>query len=393
MQNASQNNQTYIKGCLCDDKGTWAVRARVPDPITGEIHNRTKSTGYKVAGNNRRKAEIKMREIISIWENEARTGTVRDCNPDFGSCVNNWLEEKELTLKPNTLKSYRVIANAHIIPKLGAIRICDLTRQDIVQYFECLKGKISPNSMKKHKVIINGVLESACADDIIPSNVSARVKLPTAPKFEGTALSESQIALLFGQLENQPEPIKSAVFLAVTYGLRRSEICGLRWDDIDFDNRTMYIRNTVTEYSGMIIESEQTKTKASRRNLCLIESTIPYLESLKQTQMDLKCYSGKVCAHLDGRKVKPEYITRVCIRFLRECGFEGVRLHDLRHTVATYLANHVPLKHVQSYLGHESIKTTSDIYTHTLTEDKFSTAQNLDSFFKNIPFCSEVCSE
>ena len=390
MQTASH---TYIKGCLCDDKGTWAVRARVPDPLTGRIHNRTKSTGYKVAGNNRRKAELKMREIVAAWEDEVNTGKQADYNPEFGLCIKYWLYSKELTLKANTLESYKVMANAHIIPKLGSIKICDLSRQDIQEYFESLKDVLSPGTMKKHRVIINGVLEDACADGIIRDNVSKRVRLPKASKFEGTALSQSQVSYMLDKLSEQPEPIKSAILLGVAYGLRRSEICGLRWDDIDFENKIMSIRNTVTEYSGQIFEVEQTKTKASRRELGLIESTIPYFEALKQQQLDSGIYSGKICAHLDGRQVKPEYITRASMRFIKSCGFENVRLHDLRHTTATLLTNRVPMKHVQSYLGHESMETTSNIYSHTLSDDMVETAKILDSVFKNVSLCSEDCSE
>ena len=125
----------------------------------------------------------------------------------------------------------------------------------------------------------------------------------------------------------------------------------------------------------------------------LIDSTIPYFKELAHEQQLYRVYGDKVCIHLDGKSVKPAYVTRATSRFLKSCGFEDIRLHDLRHTAATLLASRVPLKHIQSFLGHESIETTANIYTHTLTADKINTAECLNEFLKSADFCSEFCSE
>ena len=122
-------------------------------------------------------------------------------------------------------------------------------------------------------------------------------------------------------MEEQEEPVRAAVTLAVVYGLRRSEICGLRWDDVDFENNASHIRHTVTEFSGTVYENNDTKTKTSRRDLYLVPDIADYLNRLLQAQKQSGIYSGKVCVHLDGRMVKPEYCTRVTMRFLRNCGY------------------------------------------------------------------------
>ena len=200
---------------------------------------------------------------------------------------------------------------------------------------------------------------------------------------------------MLARLETQPEPIRAAVTLAVVYGLRRSESCGLRWEDVDIQNNIIHIRNTVTEYSGTVYEAETTKTKASRRDLYMIASTVDYLQTLKEEQTKSGIYNGKVCVHLNGHDVKPEYISRASIRFLKKCGFDGVRLHDLRHTAATILAKRVPIKQVQAYLGHEDIQTTLGIYTHVLSEDSIATSKAMGDFLNGAGFvaCSESCSE
>ncbi len=388
-------SQIHIKGYLVEDKGTWTVRARYTDSVSGKRKLFSRSTGLKVDGHNKRKAEAAMREIIAELEQLASAFHVSE-NPSFRDSILQWLERKRLNIRPNTLESYRVVANAHIIPMLGEIRVCDLTRQEIQKYFEKLRRDgVSVSTMKKHRVIIRGVLKDAVLDDIIPVNVADNISLPKGKKYDGKALSEMQVSEMLSNLETQPEPIRAAVTLAVVYGLRRSEICGLRWEDIDFANFVIHICNTVTEFSGVVYEAETTKTRASRRDLYLIQSTAEYLKELQETQKRSGNYNGKVCVHLDGHAVKPEYISRACKRFLISCSFDGIRLHDLRHTAATILARRVPIKQVQVYLGHEDIQTTLGIYTHVLSEDSVATSKAMGDFLNGAGFlrCSENCSE
>ena len=244
--------------------------------------------------------------------------------------------------------------------------------------------------MKKHRVIIRGTLKDAVLDDLIPLNVADNVSLPKGKKFEGKPLSEDEVAAALMVLDKQPEPVRAALTLALVFGLRREEICGLRWTDIDFTNNVLHIRNTVTEFAGTMYEVENTKTRASSRDLYMIPSTAQYLKELKAKQEKSGIVLDKVCVWPDGKTVKPTYITRASMRFLKNCGFEGVRLHDLRHTVATILAKRVPIKQVQEYMGHEDIQTTLSIYTHVLEADKIATSNAMASFLQS---CSDSCSE
>lgn len=389
----------YLKGYLVDDKGTWTVRARYTDPVSGRKKVLSKSTGFKVDGHNRRKAETAMREIVAGWEREA-SGFHAPENPLIKDCVLQWLEKRRLDIRPNTLESYRGIAEKHIIPKLGEIRIGELSRIELQQYFEELHDDgLSVSTLKKHRLILLGILHDAVLDDLIQVNVADYIRLPKNKRFEGKALSEHQVADVLAKLEDQPEPIRAAVTLAVVYGLRRSEICGLRWEDVDFDNSVIHICNTVTEYNGVTYEGETTKTKASRRDLYLIQSTAEYLKALQVTQRRSGIYNGKVCGLFNGHDVRPEYISRACKRFLIACGFDDIRIHDLRHTAATILAKRVPVKQVQAFLGHEDAQTTLNIYTHVQSEDRKKTSEAMEEFLydagviKSCGDCSENCSE
>ncbi len=385
----------HIKANLVKDRGYWTVRARFRDSPEGKITQHSKSTGYTVSGNNKRKAEAAMRDIVAEWEAFINAQPPKG-NPLFRDCVTQWLEHKQFTVRPNTLSSYKVTVEAHIIPKLGDIRICDLTRRDIQLYFEKLHREgISPQTMRKHRVVIHGTLEEAVLDGILSDNPAQRISLPKASPFEGRVLNDKEVSIMLHELERQPEPIRAAVTLALSLGLRRSEICGLRWMDVDFDTNTIHIRNTMTDYSGLICEGEATKTKASRRDLYLIPSVAEYLRSLKNTQEQNGIRTDKVCSHPDGHPVKPAYITKGCMRFLKQCGFDGVRLHDLRGTAATVLSKLVPIRQVKDYLGHEDIQTTLEYYVRTLSEDKIATANAMQDYLERegfAPGCSGMCS-
>ena len=380
-----------VTASLQDDKGTWTVRGRVFDPETGKMKQRTRSTGLKVKDNTKKKAKAMMQEIIAEWQEESDGIQAAAVNPAFETCVNQWIERKGLTVRENTLESYKVAAKAHIIPELGKTGICDITRQQLQAYYDRLqRDGISANTMKKHRVIIKGTLKDAVIDGLIPVNVADFVSLPKVKEFEGKQLTENQVADVLKALEKLDEPLKTAITLALVFGLRREEICGLRWEDIDFDNNILSVRNTVTEYAGKVYRDGDTKTRSSRRDLYIPEVTADYLKQLQEKQEQSGIDTGKVCAWSDGKEVKPAYITRASMRFLKACGYEGVRLHDLRGTVLSILARKLPIKNVQTFAGHNDVHTTLKYYVHVMDEDKRETAGVMADFLRG---CSESCSE
>lgn len=380
-----------VTASLQIDKGTYTVRGRVYDPVTGKMRQRTKSTGLKVKNNTKKKAKAMMQEIVAEWQEESDSAQAAVDNPSFETCVNQWIERKSLTVRENTLESYKVAAKAHIIPELGKIGIRDLNRQQLQAYYDRLqRDGISANTMKKHRVIIKGTLKDAVIDGLIPVNVADFVSLPKVKEFEGKQLTENQVADVLKALEKLDEPLKTAITLALVFGLRREEICGLRWEDIDFENNILSVRNTVTEYAGKVYRDGETKTRSSRRDLYIPEVTADYLKQLQEKQGQSGIDTGKVCAWSDGKEVKPAYITRASMRFLKACGYEGVRLHDLRGTVLSILARKLPIKNVQTFAGHNDVHTTLKYYVHVMDEDKRETAGVMADFLRG---CSESCSE
>lgn len=379
------SGQIHIKGSLHVEDGTYIVRARVPDPVTGKVRQRSKSTKLKEKGNNKRRAEQAMREILAEWEAEANRIPVAT-TPLFSVYVQKYLDRVATTVRGNTLDAYRVYANKHILPALGNVPVGEITRQVVQSFYDSLITKgLKTNSVQKIAVVASGAAHLAVLDGVIPRNVfkDSDIELPKAEKFHGEVYTLEECLRLLGILREKGGAMQCAVILAIYYGLRREEVCGLRWCDIDFEKNEMYIRNVVTQYGGNVYRDMPPKTKKSRRTISLVPETIPYLKQLKQEQIDKGFTLDKVCRHPDGREVLPDYITKTSKKMQKKFGMKHIRFHDYRGTCASLLAAHIKPKQLQELLGHEHISTTMEIYVKAYDEDRKAVAATMDGILGN----------
>ncbi len=379
---ASPNN---ITASLVNDRGTWTVKARVFDPITGKVRQRTRSTGFKVKDSTKRKAEAMMKEIIEQWQAEAE-GVERSVSPLFSVYVKRFMDrQRAKRRKANTLKSYQDYIDCHIQPKLGNIPTAELTL-DILEkfYAEFLKSHAVSSARKVH-VVVKGAIKEAVRDGIFQYNIADRVEFPTSHKFMGAMVySPAEVDLLLSAAKEAGEPVRAAITLAVCYGMRRSEVLGLRWKDIDFEREILTVCNTVVQNGELRIEEERTKTAKSHRSIALLPMTIPYLKELKEKQAAAKLKTDKVVAWMDGQEVRPDFIYRKTRQLMKKCGLPVIRFHDLRHTAASLLAPHVTPKQLQEFLGHEDISTTLGIYTHVLDDQKRETTAAMNNVLSGL---------
>jgi len=196
--------------------------------------------------------------------------------------------------------------------------------------------------------------------------------------------SEAEVNLLLNKAKEAGEPIRAAITLAVSYGMRRSEVLGLRWKDIDFERETLTVCNTVVQNGELRIEEERTKTAKSHRSIGLLPMTIPYLKELREKQAAAKLKTDKVVAWMDGQEVRPDFIYRKTRQLMKKCGLPVIRFHDLRHTAASLLAPHVTPKQLQEFLGHEDISTTLGIYAHVLDDQKRETTAAMNNVLSGL---------
>ena len=390
-KNMTGRQNHRVSASLQVEDGKYIVRARVFDPIAGKVRQRSRATGLAVKGNKRR-AEEMMKGFVADWQREANAEVVR-ANPMFSESVSLWFAHKQLTLRESTITAYEHNIKKYILPRLGKLRTREMSMYQIRAFYDTLLKTLSVKTVRKIHVIVFGVLADAVSAGIRQDNPAASINLPKAKKFEGKAYTEEQVAQLLDAAKQEGEPLLAAITLGVGYGLRRSEICGLRWSDIDFDAGTMHICNTVVENCGQIWEQEATKTAKSNRMLSLGSHFNTYLKALRDTQTASGIALDKVCCWPDGRPVQPSWLSHMQSNFLKRHGLEHIRLHDLRHTAASMLAKRATLNQVRDFLGHEDISTTYGIYVHTDEKSRAETAAIMDGIFESVEKCSEKCSE
>lgn len=381
---------------LHEDKGTWVVRVRLYDEIKGRTVNKSKSTGIKATGKkgDRRKAEQAAPELVKQML-EKRAESKYSGDVAFEVYVNAWLDNKDLSVHGNTAKSYRDYARVHVIPALGKIAVKDITWRHLQAFCDKLAKDHSSASVKKYFLVIRGALDDAVRDGVIDRNPVDSVKLPKVVRCEKSrALTKEEVAKVMNAVERAGEPLRAAVTLGLYYGLRRSEVCGLRWIDIDFKKKTMQIQHTITQNGTLTIEADHTKTSGSKRTLSLIESTIPYLKELRKEQLKSGFPLDKVVAWPDGRALRPDGIKRMFSTMISHLDIGKVRFHDLRHTAATLLAaGGLPPKELQAFMGHDDISVTLGIYVHLDQKATENASNTMNEIMEKSLSCSEKCSE
>lgn len=329
------------------------------------------STGIPIKGSNKRKAEKKAEEIKKEYEEKYEYGCVDDCDILFSDYIVEWLEGYKYNVRQSTYEGYTKTIKTKIEPyfKKRNIKLGDLKPQDIQRFYtSLLDSGLSANSVKHCHANIRKSLQDALMQNRILYNPADRVRLPKVAKFHADVFTVQQLYNILMAVKGSV--IESAVVLGAYYGLRRSEICGLEWGNIDFNNKVIHIRKTRTRQLHEIVE-DKTKSESSRRDLPLIPIVEKFLLQLKENQDKNRQLMGTsyidndyVCVWEDGKPVRCDYISRNFSMIVNNLGYAGT-FHSLRHTAGTMISNcgTVSLKTVQDFLGHSDIATTQD-YLH-----------------------------
>ena len=307
----------------------------------------------------------------------------------FTDFLLKWLRVAKSTVKLTTYASYEMMATRIIIPYFEAlnIKLKELTTEDIQEFYSAQLERVSANTVIHYHAVIHRALKYAVKIKTIQSNPAVNVERPRKEKFIGSFYDKKEINTLFDII--QGHPLEVAIKLAAFYGLRREEIIGLKWTAIDFENNTLTIQHTVTECNldGKHIEvtSDTAKTDSSLRTMPLVTNFREMLLAKKEKQEHYRKLCGRsYCKeYLDyifvnemGERWKPRYLSDGYKRILEQNGLRRTRFHDLRHTCASLLlANNVPMKKIQEWLGHSDFSTTANIYAHLDFQSKISSAE------------------
>ena len=291
----------------------------------------------------------------------------------FGDFLETWIRDQISTrVRPTTLDGYRWRAKS-ILRALGHHRLVDLEPKHIQTYHrDKLDEGLSPATVLKHHILMRSALAVAVKWKLIEHNVAELVDPPRAEPKEMRALTEKEANLLLDFCkETRWYPLLHTL---IWTGLRRSEVLGLRWQDVDLDEATLSITSVLHQLDdGTFVESRP-KTPRSRRQVALLPSSCLVLRARREVQeaealqlgLDLT-RDSLVFSHPDGRPIRPDSVTQAFRRIAGQAGLGRVRLHDLRHTHATLLMKlNVNPKIVSDRLGHSSTRLTMDTYSHML---------------------------
>ena len=287
-----------------------------------------------------------------------------------------WMDE---VVKPNraetTVYGYNKIIDNHISPALGDITLQKLTPQDIQKYYTMLmreKG-LSPNTVRRHHDLLSSALRMAVKQEVLSRCPTDRVEPPRVVPFEAKFYGPEDLRRLC--LLSEGTWLEVVVKLAAGLGLRREEICGLRWPNVDFNQRVVQIKEARTAAGASIIQ-KTTKTRSSTRTLYLSDSLYNLLLREQQRQQQECILSGRdwdgtgmVLLDRHGEPYPPNAVSLAFTRFIRRNNMPKITLHGLRHTFATVAsAQGAPLFDIGKALGHSTPSTTGRIYTHLLDQ-------------------------
>lgn len=378
--------------------GRWsAYLSNVLDPSTGKLKRKY------FYGKTQKEALAK----LTAARNKQITGGIIDpVKITLGEFLDLWLKEfKKPTLRPSTYESYEYIIRLHIKPCLGNILLKDLKPEQIQIYYnqkltngrvdKTTRPDLSTRTIRYIHTILKQALQQAVKNQYVNRNVATLTAVPPKKKKDVRVLTLEEQKIFLAHLENIR--LCAAFQLALASGIRLGELLALQWNNIDFENGTIRITQSLrriktfdeSSLTKTSIIFQEPKTESGKRYIPIPPSILLSLKDYKKKQNEEKLLLGESYSNNNlvfctefGKPLEPRNFTRLFYSITKKSNLEGVNFHALRHTYATRLleANEHP-KVVQELLGHTSITMTLDIYSHVMPDVKKAAAQKLDYLF------------
>lgn len=382
-----------VAGHLREIKGRYYIVLSYRD-LNGKRHTPTRATGLSVRGNKKKAEQMLIEARIAMTEQLKTEKEIYEIPSHilFTQFLADWLTMKKTLVDISTYASYQTTVTKFIIPyftkHFPTLRLCDVQAKHIQDYYtyEMNVHGISANTLKHRHAYISNALKYAVKMDLVPTNPASKVDLPRVSKYIANYYNKTELQQLFQIVRGTP--LELGILLSAFYGLRRSEIVGLKWKAIDFERKTISIHHIVTEVyeegKCRLISKDRAKTASSSRTLPLVGPIEEHLLKRKSEQEINRILCGNCYCkeYLDyvyvnelGELMKPGYLSATFPKVLEKNGMRRIRFHDLRHSCASLLlASGVSLKDIQSWLGHSSISTTANTYLHQEFASKIQSA-------------------
>lgn len=350
--------------------GVWEIRVYVGrDPITGKPKQVSKTVHGGV-----READAALRDLIDKQAPSRDDGV----GATFGQLLDKWLEECErMELSPTTLRNYRSSIKTTLGPKLGKVPLHRLSAKNLDDLYGALKaaGK-SPKTIHNHHAIISSALHQAVRWGWVRTNVAELAKPPRARHKRVHAPSVEDVRTVVESAEERDPRLAAFLMFAALTGLRRGEVCGLRWSAVRLDIGEIEVLRSVIVVEGGVAE-KGTKTDRDRR-IALDEVGVSLL-TFHRSRVEGWAEVAEVEVLEDGyvfspevdgsRPFRPDNVTKFFERVREPLGMQHVRLQDLRHFTATQLIGAgVDMRTVAGRLGHTDPSLTLRVYSHVIEE-------------------------
>jgi len=311
---------------------------------------------------------------------------VIDAPRTVGAYLAYWLENRlKMRARPRSYEAFEILIRVHITPALGKIPLRKLEPATIQKFLnERSKSGLSPQTVRHMRTVLRSALNQALKENVIARNPATLVDPPRIPHREIHPLSPDEARQLLKAGAN--DRLEAVLTVALSLGLRRGEILGLKWSDIDLEKRTIAVNRSLQRVEGRLTELE-TKTAKSRRVLAAPEAVIAALRRHRARQAQERLTPGPDWHDGDlvfttelGTPLDPRNLIRSYKRILKNEKMRSVSFHTLRHSAASLLlAQGVELRTIMEILGHSSIALTANLYSHVLDNLKREAADKMDA--------------
>ena len=337
---------------------------------------RDEKTGKAIYKNVLAKTQKECKEKLQrAIEENAKVDTIRAEQYTVGQWIDVWFENcAKIKVRPSSHQTYRGYIDNPIKPIIGKIPLNKLSSLDLQKFYKKLlssgrleriesqnqpKG-LSAKTVRNINQVISSAMDFAIDQKLIATNPTNGCALQKLEHKEMKTLSVEQLAAFLH--EAKESGVFEMYYIELATGLRRGELLGLKWEDIDLEQGIIHVRRQIARIDGEIVEAPL-KTKNSYRTTSIGQDAV---EILKEQQQ--KTSSEYVFPSPTGGPISPDSVLHMLHRVLKRAGLPKVRFHDLRHTFATLaLQNGVDIKTVSGMLGHYSAGFTLDTYAHVTT--------------------------
>ncbi|HHV58261.1 MAG TPA: site-specific integrase [Firmicutes bacterium] len=340
----------------------------------------------------------KKREDAAAWLNQTladkqRGLLVAPTKETFGHWLDVWLTEyAKPHIRPTTYADYESLIRVHLKPALENILLKDLRPEHLQKlYNDKTATGLSPRRVRLIHTVAHAALKQAVRNQLVARNVAEATTLPRQPKREIHVLSQEEQEKFLAVLDQ--DRLGVAFLVDLWTGLRRGELLGLKWQDIDLKKGVLRVKRSLVRVPIKKGETElrfqEPKTESGRRSIPLPPSIVSALKAHRKEQAKEKLIMGQeyqdnalVFCRSDGRPLDPSYFTYRFHQLLKKAGVNDTNFHALRHTFATRMLElGESAKVAQEILGHSNISMTLDTYSHVLPELKDAAAQKLEELY------------